>query len=91
VLLSAALVGALLAVFQPPSPRNSRELKLAKIALVFAGAMVTLWASYFFRYSESPSRLESFNRPLSEKINDVVSPRYHIVLDVIAAAHVVVG
>jgi hypothetical protein len=89
VLLSAALVGALLAVFQPPSPRNSRELKLAKIALVFAGAMVILWASYFFHYSESPRRLESFNRPLSEKINDVVSPRYHTVLDVMAAAHVV--
>lgn len=89
VLLSVALIGALLAVFQPPSPRNSRGLRLAKIALVFAGAMIILWASYFFCYSESPSRLESFNRPLAEKIDDVRSPRYHTVLAVMAATHVV--
>jgi hypothetical protein len=32
---------------------------------------------------------ESFNRPLAEKINDVVSPRYHAVLATMAATHVV--
>jgi len=90
VLLSVTLVGTLLAVFQPPSsPRNSRALKLAKIALVFAGAMVILWASYFFRYSESPNRVESFNRPLSDKIDDLISPRDRRVLAVMATTHVV--
>jgi len=89
VLLSVALVGALLAVFQPPSPRNSRGLRLAKIAVVLVGAMLILWASYFFRYSESPGRLETFNSPLSGKINDILSPRYHRVLAVMAATHVV--
>jgi tetratricopeptide (TPR) repeat protein len=90
VLLSVTLIGVLFAVFQPPpSPGNSRVSKLARIALVFVGAMVILWASYFFRYSESPSRLESFNSPLSEKINDVMSPRYRTVLAVMAGTHVV--
>jgi len=64
-------------------------LKLAKIALVFTGAMVILWASYFFHYSESPSRVESFNRPLAEKIKDVRSPRYRMVLGAMDATHVV--
>ena len=90
VLLSVALIGALLAVFQPPpSPKSSHALRLVKVAVVIAGAMVILWASYFFRYFESPSRLETFNRPLSKKINDVISPRYHTVLAVMAATHVV--
>ena len=51
--------------------------------------MVVLWASYLFRYSESPTGLESFNRPLAEKINDVASPRYRAVLSVMAATHAV--
>ena len=95
VLLSVALIGTLLAVFQPPSslrnsgPRNSRAIKLMKIALVFAGAMVILRAPYFFRYSESPSLVESFNRPLSGKIDDVLSPRDRWVLAVMATTHVV--
>jgi hypothetical protein len=95
VLLSVTLVGTALAVFQPPSSprrssaRNSRVLKLAKVALVFAGAMVVLWASYFFRYSESPSRVESFNRPLSAKIDDLTSPRDRWVLAAMATTHVV--
>jgi len=90
VLLSVTLIGILIAVIQRPSlPENSRGLKLSKVALVFAGAMVILWASYFFHYSESPGRVETFNRPLSEKINDVVSPRDHRVLAVMARTHVV--
>ena len=89
VLLSAVLIGGLLAVFQASSPGNTRALKLAKVAVVFAGAMGILWASYFFRYSESPSRLETFNRPLAEKMNDVRSPGHHMVLALMAATHVV--
>jgi len=42
VLLSVTLIGTLLAVFQPPSSQNSRASKLAKVALVFVGAMVIL-------------------------------------------------
>ncbi len=90
VLLGIALIGALLVVFQPlHSPANSRSLKFVKLAALLAGALLILWASYFFRYSESSSGMESFNRPMAEKIDDVASPRYHAVLEIMAATHVV--
>ncbi len=90
VLLSVALIGVALAIVQPlRSPKDSRWPKFVKLGAVFGGAIVILWASYLFRYSESPSGLESFNRPLVQKINDVASPRYHAVLATMAATHVV--
>ena len=90
VLLIVAVIGTGLAILQPlPSPKDSRWLRVVKLAAMFGGAMVVLWASYLFRYSESPSGLESFNRPLVEKINDVASPRYHAVLATMAATRVV--
>jgi tetratricopeptide (TPR) repeat protein len=51
--------------------------------------MVILWAAYFFRYSESATGVESFNRPLAEKIKDVRSPCYQMVLGAMNATHVV--
>src|SRR5450432_1556508 len=51
--------------------------------------MLVLWASYLFRYSESPAGQESFNRPLVNKINDVASPTYHAMLATMATTHVV--
>ena len=51
--------------------------------------MLVLWASYLFRYSESPAGQESFNRPLVDKINDVASPTYHAMLATMATTHVV--
>ena len=90
ILLSVTLIGAAFAMLQPlPSPKDSRWPKFVKLGTVLGGAMVVLWASYFFRYAESPSGVESFNRPLAEKINDVASPRYHAVLATMAATHVV--
>jgi tetratricopeptide (TPR) repeat protein len=88
--LGVALIGAVLAIAQRlESPTQARWLKGVKLCAVLGGAMVVLWASYLFRYSESPSGLESFNRPLVEKINDVASPRYHAVLTVMAATYAV--
>jgi hypothetical protein len=90
VLLSLALIGATLAILPPlQSPHHSRSLKIVKLGAVLVGAMLVLWASYFFHYSQSPSGLESFNRPLSAKIDDVASPRYHAVLTAMAVTHVV--
>lgn len=90
VLLGISLIGALLAVFQPLHlPGNTRWLKFAKLAALLGGALLILWGSYFFGYSESRSAVESFNRPLAEKIQDVASPPYHAVLALMAAAHVV--
>jgi dolichyl-phosphate-mannose--protein O-mannosyl transferase len=90
VMFAVALIGAVLAFFQPlPSPNHSHWLKIVKFGAVLVGAMIVLWASYFFRYSESLNGLESFNRPLAAKIDDVASPRYHAVLTVMAKTHVV--
>lgn len=90
VLLSVALVGGSLAILQPVrSPKGSRWLRLVKLGVVLSGAMVVLWASYLFHYSETPGGTESFNRPLQQKINDVVSPYYRAVLTTMAATHVV--
>jgi hypothetical protein len=88
--LGVALIGAGLAIVQRPGfPNQPRWLKGAKLCAVLGGAMLILWASYLFRYSESPSGTGSFNRSLAEKIDDVASPRYHGVLATMAATHVV--
>ena len=90
VMLGIAFIGAGLATFQRlESPERSRWIKAVKLCLVLSGAIFVLWASYLFRYSESPSGVESFNRPLAEKINDVSSPRYREVLATMAATRVV--
>jgi len=90
VAVGVALVGAALAVIQPLElPRHSRWYRIAKLGAVLGGAMVVLWASYMFRYSESPTGPESFNRPLVEKINDVASPTYRAMLATMTTTHVV--
>ena len=90
IAVSIALIGAAVAIIQPlESPNHSRWLRVVKLCAVLGGAMLVLWASYLFRYSESPTGLESFNRPLAEKINDVASPTYHAVLATMATTHVV--
>lgn len=66
----------------------SRLLQLAKIFGVLGGAVVILWGFYFFHYRESGSANEVFNRPFAEKINDVSSPAYRLVLKTMAQTHV---
>ena len=90
VVLSVALIGSVLVILQPlRSPKDSRWLKALKLCVVLAGTLALLWASYLFRYSETPNGQESFNRPLADKINDVASPGYHAVLAMMAATHIV--
>jgi hypothetical protein len=90
IVLGVALIGAGLAIVQRlGSPKHPRWLRGAKLCAVLGGAMLILWASYLFRYSESPFGTESFNRSLAEKIDDVASPRYHAGLATMAATHVV--
>jgi hypothetical protein len=91
VLLAVGAVGACLALFQLPerSSGGTRWKKLAKAAAVVAGALVVLWGAYLFRFSETTTGQESFNRSLVDKINDVDTPMYHAVLTAMAATHVV--
>lgn len=66
-----------------------RALRLTKLSAVLLGALTILWGSYFFRFSESSSGAETFNRPLAEKIADVNSPVYRFVLTGMSSTHVV--
>jgi 4-amino-4-deoxy-L-arabinose transferase-like glycosyltransferase len=81
VMLGIAAIGVWLALMpRPASAENSRGRKFGKVAALLAGAMLVLWATYFFRYAENRTGRESFNQPLSQKIEDVNSPSYHGVL-----------
>lgn len=68
---------------------NPRLYRFAKLLAVAIGALIVLWGSYFFRFSESKSGDEVFNRPLAQKISDVHSPAYRFVLSKMASTHVV--
>jgi hypothetical protein len=68
---------------------KQRLLRLAKLCITLLAALVVLWGSYFFRFSESSSNTEVFNRPLAEKIADLNSPVYRFVLTGMSAAHIV--
>ncbi|MBV9670065.1 MAG: hypothetical protein JOZ43_03830, partial [Acidobacteriales bacterium] len=81
-------LGAALIVFTPrSSPSNSRARKLATLCAVSVGAWLILFASYSFRFHESSSAEEVFNRTLAQKIDDLSSPAYHFALSELAATH----
>jgi hypothetical protein len=82
-----ALTGAVLAVVVPVAQaRHTRLLKIGKLFCVLVGAVVILWSLYFFRFRESGTDSEMFNRPLAAKIADVGSPAYRFVLTQMASA-----
>jgi hypothetical protein len=84
-----AILGAILTFVAPTSVSlDSRGRRLAKLCGVLVGAWVILWAFYSFRFRESSSIEEVFNRPLLLKIDDVGSPAYHFVLSVLARTHI---
>ena len=90
VLVSVALIGTWLAFRQPiQGVGDSRARRVLKIGAVLAGALAILWGFYFFRYAETRTGQEAFNRPLADKINDVNTPFYHAVLAGMRATHVV--
>jgi hypothetical protein len=90
VLLSVGLIGVWLAFARPPMrASDARWRRLLKIAAVLAGALTILWGFYFFRYAETRTGQESFNRALADKIHDVNTPFYHAVLAGMNATRVV--
>jgi tetratricopeptide (TPR) repeat protein len=90
VLLSVAAIGVWLAFWLPLRKENdSRWKRLLKVGGVLAGALVILWGFYLFRYSETRSAEETFNRPLALKIEDVGTTYYHAVLSVMDKTRVV--
>ena len=90
VLLSVALIGVWLVFWRPLTKTgDARWRRMGKIGAVLAGALAILWGFYFFRYAETPTGQELFNRPLRDKIADVNTPFYHSVLAGMAATHIV--
>lgn len=74
------------------SPGAHASLRLSRLAIVMAvilGALAVLWATYRFRYAESPGASEAFNRPLADKISDVRSPVYRAALQGMRKSHIV--
>jgi hypothetical protein len=89
-LIFVILTGTVLAFVQPISRlENGRSLRFAKLIAVAAGALIILWGFYFFRFAESNTGHEVFNRPLADKISDVRSPGYRFVLHVMESSHAV--
>jgi hypothetical protein len=83
-----ALLGLALALALPTKlPRDSRTSRLAKLAVLLLTAVVILWGFYRFRFTESSSPKEVFNRPLTDKISDLHSPAYRFALTHLAAWH----
>lgn len=89
-LVFLAITGAALA-FAAPVVRSgdSRLARLAKVSAVVLGALVILWGFFLFRFAESNSGQEVFNRPLADKIADVHSVVYRSVLTGLASTHAV--
>jgi hypothetical protein len=89
VTLTGAVCAFALPVSRPlTSPGESRYMRLPKLFVVAFGAMAVLWGLYGFRYPETHSGQEAFNRPLVDKIADLHSPYYRAVLTEMAVAHV---
>jgi len=90
VLLIVGATGAFLTFWLPVTRAgHSKWRRLARVATVIAGALLVLWGLYLFRYAETRTSQEAFNRPLADKITDVDTPMYHSVLATMAATHVV--
>jgi Dolichyl-phosphate-mannose-protein mannosyltransferase len=84
------LIGTVLVLAVPVSrPENSRFFRSAKLLAVVVGALIILWGFYFFRFAESNTGREVFNRSLANKIADVRSPVYRSVIAEMASTHVV--
>jgi len=69
------------------TPVRGRIAAVGKLAAVALGSLVLLWATYFFRFTESNTRQEVFNRPLAAKIDEVNAPVQRFVLKTMAATH----
>lgn len=90
VLIGVVLAGIGAALLQSAEKHHaSRASRFLKMGVMLLGALVVLWAFYGFRYTESPSHDEFFNRPLAQKIMDINSPAYRVVLNVMSKTHVV--
>ena len=71
--LIALLIVGTLGTVQAISAKTDRRRTLIVAITILLGALLVLWGLYGFRYSETASGVEAFNRPLALKIVDVRS------------------
>ena len=64
-----------------------RRRAIIHLVAIGIGALMVLWALYDFRYTETPSGQESFNRPLAMKITDVRSNTSRMALQTMTKIH----
>ncbi len=89
-LIFVFLTGCIKALLTPsPGIQISRLSRFTMVIAVVLCALAALWATYGFRYTESASSSEVFNRPLADKIADVQSPVYRAALRGMRATHIV--
>ena len=87
--IAVSLIGFVMVIYASAESPVARRLRRAgSVAAVLVGAVVVLWAFYFFQYYESPATKEDqFNRPLADKISDVKTPIYRTGLTVMSDVH----
>jgi len=68
---------------------RARAFRFVKLLATAGGALIILWTFYFFRFDESKTAHEVFNRPLIDKIADVRSPVYRDAINAMEWSHVV--
>ena len=83
-----AIAGIILLIFiSRQGPSDTRFYRFAKLAAVFLGAFIILWGFYRFRFTESATSAETFNRPLALKIADLRSPTNRFIIAHLNSAH----
>ena len=83
-----AIAGIILLIFVPRKrPSDTGLYRFAKLAAVFLGAFIILWGFYRFRFTESATSAETFNRPLALKIADLRSPTNRFIITHLNSAH----
>jgi hypothetical protein len=68
-------------------PVRDRVLRFAYVLSVMALACTILWSFYRFRFNESPKGIDTFNRPLSAKIDDLNTPVLKTAIGAMARYH----
>lgn len=91
-LLTLLFVGAMGVVASLRAARNGSPpflRRLASVAFVLVLALTVLWGLYRFRFHESASGEERFNRPLAAKITDLESSTARRGLDTLLASRLI--
>jgi hypothetical protein len=87
-LVAVGTCGAAVAVLPKIASTTTSRMRMLIVTLIIVlGPLAVLWGLYGFRYTETASGEEAFNRPLALKMEDVRSPVARRALHGLAGAH----